>query len=40
MTFAVLLLKEGMAWNHLVAFGFLLGAVIFAFAFKSGPAAG
>jgi uncharacterized protein len=40
MVFAVLFLKERVAWNHLVAFGFLLGAVIFAFAFKSGPAGG
>ena len=40
MAFAVLFLKERMAWNHLVAFGFLLEAVIFASAFESGPAAG
>jgi hypothetical protein len=38
--FAVLFLKEKIAWNHIVAFGFLLGAVFFAFAFKSGAAAG
>jgi uncharacterized protein (DUF486 family) len=29
--FAIIYLQEKMRWNHLVAFGFILGAVIFAF---------
>jgi uncharacterized protein (DUF486 family) len=29
--FAILYLNERMRWNHVVAFGFILGAVIFAF---------
>src|SRR3954462_607620 len=29
--FAVIYLHEKMRWNHLVAFGFIVGAVIFAF---------
>ena len=38
--FAVLFLKEKLAWNYLVAFVFLALAAFFAFAFKaSGPAA-
>ena len=38
--FAVLFLKEKLAWNYLVAFAFLGVAAFFAFAFKaSGPAA-
>jgi uncharacterized protein len=28
--FSVLYLKESLRWNHLVAFGFLIGAVCFA----------
>ncbi len=32
--FAVLVLKEKLAWNHVVAFVFLGGAAFFAFAFK------
>ncbi len=36
--FAVLFLKEKLAWNHLVAFAFLGGAAFFAFAFQTpGP---
>jgi uncharacterized protein len=39
MFFAILFLKEKLAWNHLVAFAFLGGAAFFAFAFKApGPA--
>jgi uncharacterized protein (DUF486 family) len=38
--FAVMFLKEKLAWNYLVAFVFLGLAVFFAFAFKApGPAA-
>jgi len=38
MFFAILFLKEKLAWNHLVAFAFLGGAAFFAFAFKApGP---
>jgi len=38
MGFAVLFLKEKLAWNYLVAFVFLGGAAFFAFAFKApGP---
>ena len=33
--FAVLFLKEKLAWNHLVAFAFLGVAAFFAFAFSS-----
>ena len=33
--FAVLFLKEKLAWNYLVAFAFLAGAAFFAFAFKA-----
>ena len=29
--FAIVYLQEKMRWNHLVAFGFIVGAVIFAF---------
>jgi hypothetical protein len=36
--FAVMFLKEKLAWNYLVAFAFLGGAVFFAFAFQA-PAA-
>jgi uncharacterized protein (DUF486 family) len=35
IVFAVLFLKERLAWNTLVAFGFLAGAAFFAFAFKA-----
>ncbi len=34
--FAVLYLKEELRWNYAVSFALLLGAVYFAFAFKSG----
>ena len=34
MIFAVLFLKEKLAWNYVVAFGFLGVAAFFAFAFK------
>ena len=38
MVFAITFLKEKLAWNYLVAFGFLGAAAFFAFAFKtSGP---
>jgi len=33
--FAVVVLKEKLAWNYLVAFVFLGGAAFFAFAFKT-----
>ena len=40
MMFAILFLKEKLAWNYLVAFAFLGVAAFFAFAFKApGPAA-
>jgi uncharacterized protein (DUF486 family) len=32
--FAVLFLKERVNWNYLVAFGLLIAAAVFAFAFK------
>ena len=35
MAFAILFLKEKLAWNYLVAFAFLGGAAFFAFAFKA-----
>jgi hypothetical protein len=35
MAFAVMFLKEKLAWNYLVAFAFLGGAAFFAFAFKA-----
>jgi uncharacterized protein (DUF486 family) len=34
MVFAITFLKEKLAWNYLVAFGFLGVAAFFAFAFK------
>ena len=37
LVFAVLFLREKVAWNYLVAFCLLIGAAVFAFAFK--PAA-
>jgi uncharacterized protein len=39
MIFALLFLKEKLAWNYLVAGGLLVGAVIFAFGFRA-PAGG
>jgi uncharacterized protein (DUF486 family) len=40
MVFAIMFLKEKLAWNYLVAFAFLGGAAFFAFAFKApGPPA-
>ena len=39
MVFAILFLKEKLAWNYLVALGFLGVAAFFAFAFKSSGAA-
>jgi uncharacterized protein len=39
VAFAILFLKEKLAWNYLVAFAFLGLAAFFAFAFKTpGPA--
>jgi uncharacterized protein (DUF486 family) len=35
VAFAMLFLKEKLAWNYLVAFAFLAGAAFFAFAFKT-----
>ncbi|MGO9992509.1 MAG: DMT family protein [Steroidobacteraceae bacterium] len=35
IVFAILLLKERLAWNYLVAFAFLGVAAFFAFAFKA-----
>jgi len=35
MFFAMLFLKEKLAWNYLVAFAFLGGAAFFAFAFRA-----
>jgi uncharacterized protein len=35
VVFAVLFLREKWAWNHLVAFCLLIGAAVFAFAFKA-----
>lgn len=40
VVFAVTFLKERLAWNHLVAFGFLVVAAFFAFAFKTGVSGG
>jgi uncharacterized protein (DUF486 family) len=34
IAFAILFLREKLAWNYLVAFAFLGGAAFFAFAFK------
>jgi len=36
IVFAVSFLKEKVAWNYIVSFLFLIGAVIFAFAFNGG----
>jgi uncharacterized protein len=35
VVFAVLFLQEKLAWNYLVAFCLLIGAAVFAFAFKA-----
>jgi uncharacterized protein (DUF486 family) len=35
LVFAVLFLQEKMAWNYIVAFCLLIGAAVFAFAFKA-----
>ncbi len=35
IVFAVFFLKEKLAWNYLVAFCLLIGAAVFAFAFKA-----
>ena len=35
MVFAIFFLKEKLAWNYLVAFGFLGVSAFFAFAFKT-----
>jgi uncharacterized protein (DUF486 family) len=37
LVFAVLFLQEKVAWNHIVAFCLLMGAAVFAFAFKAAP---
>jgi len=37
LVFAVLFLQEKVAWNHVVAFCLLMGAAVFAFAFKAAP---
>ena len=39
MGFAILILKEKLAWNYLVAFALLGVAAFFAFAFKASGAA-
>jgi uncharacterized protein (DUF486 family) len=39
MVFALLFLKEKLAWNYLVAFGFLGVAAFFAFAFNTSAVA-
>ena len=39
VVFAILFLKERLAWNYLVAFALLGAAAFFAFAFKSSPSA-
>lgn len=36
VVFATTILKEKLAWNYVVSFLFLIGAAVFAFAFKSG----
>ena len=35
IVFGLFFLKERLAWNHIVAFAFLAGAAIFAFAFRA-----
>ena len=37
LVFAVLFLQEKVAWNYIVAFCLLMGAAVFAFAFKATP---
>jgi len=37
LVFAVLFLQEKIAWNYIVAFCLLMGAAVFAFAFKAAP---
>ncbi len=37
LVFAVLFLQEKVAWNFIVAFCLLMGAAVFAFAFKAAP---
>ena len=37
LVFAMLFLQEKVAWNHVVAFCLLMGAAVFAFAFKAAP---
>ncbi len=37
LVFAVLFLQEKVAWNYVVAFCLLMGAAVFAFAFKAAP---
>jgi uncharacterized protein (DUF486 family) len=37
LVFAVLFLQEKVAWNYIVAFCLLMGAAVFAFAFKAAP---
>ena len=37
LVFAMLFLQEKVAWNHIVAFCLLMGAAVFAFAFKAAP---
>ncbi len=39
VAFAILFLKEKLAWNYLVAFAFIGAAAFFAFAFKAPAAA-
>jgi uncharacterized protein (DUF486 family) len=38
IVFAVMFLKEKIAWNYLVSFALLIAAVVFAFAVKPGSA--
>ena len=37
LVFGVLFLQEKVAWNYIVAFCLLMGAAVFAFAFKATP---
>ena len=37
LVFAMLFLQEKVAWNYIVAFCLLMGAAVFAFAFKAAP---
>ena len=36
--FAILVLKEKLAWNYVASFAFIMLAVVFAFGFKTTPA--